>query len=94
MFIKLSPVRSDKSIEYIYEDEVVIATIDGKSDTFDFSEVPDGKLGEVETSLPINPIVSAERIDGDLYVVLVNFISSDATEEERFPEWQEVDNDG
>lgn len=90
MYVILSPVRSDKSISYVYNGEVIIATIDGQTDDFDFSEVPDGKLGEVETSLPINPIVSAERIDGDLYVVLINFISSDATEEERFPEWQEV----
>lgn len=92
MFIKLSPVRSDKTISYEFYGEIITVTIDEQVDRFDFSEVPNGRLEEVETSLPLNPIVSAERIDGELYVELINFISSDATEEERFPEWQEVSN--
>lgn len=90
MFINLSPIRSDREISYTYNGERITATIDNQSDTFNFSEVPNGKLDEVESTLPINPIISAERVEGTLYVELINFISGDATEEERFPEWQEV----
>lgn len=90
MRVKLSPVRSDRTIEYSYDGEVITAMIDGQSDTFDFSSVPEGILEKVETDLPINPIVSAKRVDGTLYVELINFISADASEEERFPEWKEV----
>lgn len=90
MYVKLSPVRSNRSIEYTFDNEVITAKIDGQSDTFDFSNVPEGILEKVETTLTINPIVSARRKDGTLYVELINFISADASEEERFPQWQEV----
>lgn len=90
MKILLSPQRNDKKIEYKFEGEKVIATIDNMSDTFNFSSMPDGIMYEVETILDINPIISAKRADGILYVELLNFIGQDATEEEKFPEWQEV----
>lgn len=64
-------------------------------DTFDFSGFSDGMLDDVEnaieTSLPINPIESAEKKNGELYVKLVNFIAEDATEEEKFPTWKVID---
>ena len=69
--------------------------IESTSDTFDFSGFGDGVLkvtdddsGEtiIETDME-NPIRSAERIDGVLYVTLMNYISLDATHEECFPEW-------
>ena len=90
MRVLLSPQRSDRKIGYKIEGEKVIATIDNVTDIFDFSTMPDGIMDEVETILDVNPIVSAKRIDGELYVELLNFIVQDATEEERFPEWQEV----
>lgn len=90
MQVLFSPIRSDKKMEYEFQDEKVIAMIDGQSETFDFSDFPDGKAENIETSLPINPIISAERKEGILHVELVNFIAEDATEEERFPDWQVV----
>lgn len=90
MKVLLSPQRSDKEINYHFEGEKITVTMNDMSDTFDFSTMPDGILYEVETILDINPIISAKRESGILYVELLNFISQDATEEERFPEWQEV----
>lgn len=92
MKIKYSPQRSEERIEYIFEGERIIATFNGDSDTFDFSDFPDGYAENIETTLPVNPIVSAERIDGELHVELLNFIGEDATEEERFPTWQVIGN--
>ncbi len=90
MKIYLSPQKSNREIIYEFEDEKIIATIDNVTDTFDFSTMPDGIMHEVETILDVNPIVSAKRVEGELYVELLNFISKDATEEEKFPEWLEV----
>ena len=44
----------------------------------------------IETVLEYNPILKATKVDGILSVELLNFISEDATEEEKFPEWIEV----
>lgn len=90
MKILLSPQRSDRKIEYKFEGEKIIVTTDNMSDTFDFSSMPDGVMEEIETTLSINPIISAKRVDGELSVELLNFIGRDATEEEKFPDWKEV----
>lgn len=91
MKIKYSPIRSDKKIEYEFENNKITAIINGESDTFDFSEFTDGKAVNIETSLPVNPVLLAERRVGELYVELVNYINEDATEEEKFPSWQVID---
>lgn len=73
--------------EQIIEDEPQIVFTEIAQDTFDFSSIPDGELTDIETTLPINPILKAERIDGVLSLILLNYIGADATEEEKFPEW-------
>ena len=94
MMIKYSPQLSDRKIEYVFEGEKITATFNGESDTFDFSQFADGHADNIETTLPFNPIISAERVDGVLYVELLNFIGEDATEDEKFPKWQEVGSGG
>lgn len=99
MKIFLSPVVSETNkgrISYEYGEDKITVKVDDVEDVFDFSGFPDGRVtGEdIRTDLEINPIISAERKDGELFVKLINFIGLDATEEERFPEWQEVGNDG
>ena len=91
MKVLFSPQVNDEIIEYNFEREKITAIYKGESDTFDFSSFPDGKAENIETSLPVNPIVSAERIDGVLHVKLINFIGEDATEEEKFPTWQVIE---
>ena len=75
-------------------------------DTFDFRDMPNGKLelfdantGEwlIETELPESPIISAERVDGVLWVELVNFFGGDAIDGARELDWfdtKEVELDG
>lgn len=87
----LSPVRMD-DFNYIYTfgTDSITATIEGvgTSDTFDFSTMPDGIAGPITTTLPHNPIIWAERVDGVLSVVLLNPIGPDALDTEKYPEWQ------
>lgn len=89
MKIYLSPQVNQEKIIYEFEDKSFTATVKDMTDTFDFSEFSDGQLDvqSVETSLEINPILSAEIVDGELSVELVNYIGTDAPEHERFPEW-------
>lgn len=96
MKILFSPqVRENEKIIYEFEEGIIKATHKGKSDTFDFSDLPDGELqmyddetGEfmIETDIE-NPVVSARKEDGVLYVELMNYIDTDASHEECFPEW-------
>ena len=62
MIINFSPQRSDKTIKYDFKGETITATLDGITDTFDFSSLQEGdevalneETGqlEIETWLPI-----------------------------------------
>ena len=94
MFIKYSPCVSfdGKRFTYVFDGEKIEVVFDGVSDTFDFTGLPDGEAeySMIETVLEYNPILKATKVDGILSVELLNFISEDATEAEKFPEWIEV----
>lgn len=85
------PINEGDKINYEFESDKIIATFKGVTDTFDFSGMPDGRAENIETTLELNPIISAERKDGVLYVELLNYTGKDATEEERFPDWQVIE---
>lgn len=94
MKILYSPQRCDDVIEYEFEHDIIHATYKDQTETFDFTDMPDGRAESIQTSLPINPIIEAWRENGVLYVKLLRFHGPDADEEERFPEWQEVSGNG
>lgn len=97
MMILYSPQfnLSWQKIFYTFEKDKVIAELDGKVDTFDFSEMPNGVADSIESeSFDFNPVISAKKENNILYLELINFIGEDATYEERFPEWSEVKFDG
>jgi len=100
MKVKFSPqvqFNESERIIYHFDDQIIQVTMaDGKQDTFDFTELPDGELklyddetGEktIETILTKNPIMSAKKENGVLHVELLNYIGPNATLEERFPMW-------
>jgi len=88
MFVRWSPQRSDRSLSYQFSGETITATLDGQSDTFDFSGLPDGELdvSALETTLDICPVLAARRVNGRLEVTLLKFHGPNALESERFPE--------
>lgn len=93
MQIYLSPQVNDLIIKYTYKGDVITATINDVTDTFDFTPFPDGKIEDVstiQTTLVPLPIISAERVDGILKVELLNFIGDTATHDECFPVWKEA----
>lgn len=91
MFVKLTPQYNPNSvIAYVFDGNRITATMDGVTDSFDFSKMSKIDLHQIKTTLPLNPIAQAERVDGELYVTLINYIKKEATETELFPEFLEV----
>ena len=100
MIVNFSPQRADKTIKYIFKGETIIATLNGATDTFDFSTLQEGdevarneETGqlEVETNLPLLPILNAKRENGQVIVTVLKYHGKDAPYEERFPAPLEVD---
>lgn len=66
-----------KNFNYTFEGDKITVTYDGVADVFDFTDMPEGAeivFFQVETILEYNPIVSAKRAEGILYVTLLNFV--------------------
>lgn len=76
MHIKYSPQRIDGQLAYEFDGEVIMVTLNGQTDTFDFSAFPNGeaRVELIETVLPENPIKAAKRVDGELYVELLRYV--------------------
>ena len=94
MLIKFSPQRNDDKLEYIFKGETITATLNGITDTFDFSSLQEGdevalneETGqlEIETNLPILPILDARRENWQVVVTGLKYHGKDAPESERFP---------
>jgi len=89
MLIRYSPQRADRQLSYTFpQPDVVEATLDGVTDRFDFSSLPDGELdvSALETALDICPILAARRVNGQLEVTLLKFHGPNPTPQEAFPE--------
>ena len=95
MILTFAPqVRFDSQVWYSFEGEKIQVTIDGKTDTFNFSNFPDGELklhsndGEllVKTLLDEVPILSAHRHEGELYVKMLLTLSEERADEGNLPE--------
>ncbi len=100
MLINFSPQRNDDKLTYEFKDETIKATLNGITDTFDFSSLQEGdevarneETGqlEIETILPLLPILDAKRENGQVVVTVLKYHGKDAPEDERFPEPLEVD---
>ena len=80
----------DKRIDYSAKGDKLTVTIEGVSDTFDFTNVV-GVLNmvSVRTTLSFNPIQKVERKNGNIEVTTINYIGQNATDEERFPQYIE-----
>ena len=101
MIIKLSPQgRSENKIWYDISENKITATINDVSDTFDFTDMPNGELqmrdeygnSLIETTLDEVPILSANKVDGVLTVEIL-FSTNVNEKDERllFPEPMTLD---
>ena len=100
MLINFSPQRNDDKLTYEFTGETIKATLNGITDTFDFSSLNEGdevarneETGEleIETALPILPILNAKREGGQVIVTVLKYHGKNAPDDERFPAPLEVD---
>ena len=86
----MSPqVRENNKIWYEIKEDRITATINDVSDTFDFTDMPNGVLqlygsdGEsmIKTTLDEIPILGAEKIDGVLTVEILFSIDGNEKDE-------------
>mgnify|MGYP001384861043 CR=1 FL=1 len=83
--MRVTYIPVDSFIEYNYAASgyVLTATINGETDTFDFTGMPDGVATEFDTTLPHCPVIRAERVDGVLTVHLIAWYWGAANYENR-----------
>lgn len=75
MKYKYSEIKREYTLEYIFNGEVITVTYDDDEqfikDTFDFSTLQEGdEIADVNTDIPVKVIKSAEKVDGELKVIL------------------------
>lgn len=76
-----TPQRSDIKSHYEINGDILTVTIGESTEVFDFTGLEEGIAEEiiVET-LPINPIVSVEKIGGIVNITVIRFYSADEKE--------------
>ena len=77
--IKYTPQRSDfYKATYDLTDDILVVTVNEVVEMFDFSVFPDGVAEEITPELlPINPIVSVKRANGELLITVIQFYGED-----------------
>lgn len=93
MKVLFSPqVNNQDVIIYTFEGDKITATYNLEVDVFDFTGLPDGEVSrhDIESTLPIQPVMRAFKEDGILHVELLNFVTHDSPHEVLFPDWKEM----
>ena len=75
------PQESFFTMNYDVVGDMLNITIDDISEAFDFTNLPEGIMESVEVDfIPINPVISAERVGNEIVVKMIRFYSSDEKE--------------
>jgi hypothetical protein len=78
MHITYAPQRSDIKAEYTVAGDVLTVKVGSKTETFDFNTYPDGVAQEiVAEKLPVNPVVAAEKHNGEMNVTVIRYYGED-----------------
>ena len=76
-----TPQRADIKAEYTANNDILTIKIDGTVETFDFTGLEEGNAEEIVTEiLPINPIISAEKIDDTVNITVTRFYTFEEKE--------------
>ncbi|WP_110644120.1 hypothetical protein [Salinicola sp. CPA57] len=70
--------RANHICEFSAHGDVLTVTVNGESDNFDFTGLTDGTFTDFESSiLPVNPLISAKKADGELVVAVSNWYGAE-----------------
>lgn len=73
-----TPQRADFKAEYIVNDDILTVKIGDKEENFDFTGLEEGVAEEIiAEELPINPVISAEKIGDIVNIVAIRFYGED-----------------
>lgn len=76
-----SPQRADIKAEYVVNNDILIVKIDNVMETFDFTGLEEGIAEEIiAEELPINPIISAEKIGDTVNIEVIRFYTFEEKE--------------
>jgi len=90
MLIRYSPQRSDRQLSYQFDGETITATLDGETDVFDFSSLPDGEAASIESVLDPCPVLAARRVNGELHVTLLRTIGPRPSDPVELEAWRRL----
>lgn len=73
-----TPQRSDFKATYTINDDVLTVEMDGATEVFDFTGLAEGVAQEIIAEvLPINPVISAEKIGDTVIIKVIQFYGED-----------------
>jgi len=90
MRVTYSPQRSDRTVSYAFDGETITATLDGVSDVFDFTSLPDGEAAGIISTIDPCPVLSARRVDGELHVTLLRAIGPRPSDPAEIDAWRRL----
>lgn len=88
-------IQADENIRIKYKIEYrkITATMNGKTDVFDFTGFPEGRISEIQSELEFVPVREVEILDNVLYCKLVKLVDpselKDFEENEEYIEFEE-----
>jgi len=76
-----TPQRADIKAEYLINNDILTVKINDITETFDFTGLAEGKAEEIIVELlPINPIISAEKIGNIINITVIKFYGQNEKE--------------
>lgn len=99
MKVLLSPIITSQRIYYTFDDDAVMVTHSGVTERYDFGGLPDGSLiiydefgnYAIESDMSVAPFTKVVKEGGELFLTLRYFISEDAPDSLKFPEWMDAE---
>lgn len=77
-----TPQRSDYKIEHTITGDILTVTLNGITEEFDFTGMPEGRAEEITVEhLKINPVLDAEKVGDEITITLLRFYGEDEKEE-------------
>lgn len=68
------------NLTYEVKNQVLTLTLNGVSDTFDFTDLPDGVASGFESTLEINPILYAQKENSEVTVHMIYWYDKETDE--------------
>ena len=85
-------INDEHQVSYEFNGDIITATVNGETDTFDFTSMPDDSIAQsIKSTLPVVVVCGAKKDEnGELWVTLFNPINEKSSHADRWPDWIDV----